>query len=261
MGDPRDPTFSVIIPTFQRLALLSRAVTSVLNQTFDSLEIVVVDDNSTSHECIALWVRNCPHVRVITLDENMGPGAARNAGIHAARGTYIAFLDDDDEFHPDFLRTSLSIHQQFNGRRIVTCARVSSSATSYCEPASGPTAHLISPDEFTAKGTGHGIVIKRAHLLPSNLFAAKFRVVEDTDFFYRLIQDGIEPVEICHLPIIIHEHEGSRLTDNEFAGQRLSECEALVEAHNTFLESHPAIKEQLTRAIRKLSALVGSPPT
>ena len=85
---------SVIIPVYDHPELLRNALESVFHQTYDEFEAVVVDDNSSGD--IEAVVRDFPDARMISHEENRGAGAARNTGIEAARGTFLAFLDADD---------------------------------------------------------------------------------------------------------------------------------------------------------------------
>jgi glycosyltransferase involved in cell wall biosynthesis len=92
------PFFSVIIPVYNRAALLREALDSVLLQTFKDYEVIVVDDGSTD-EISAVIVGHSEAVRFFK-QANSGPGAARNLGIQNARGDYVAFLDGDDIWFP-----------------------------------------------------------------------------------------------------------------------------------------------------------------
>lgn len=89
---------SVIIPTYNRADMVTDAVKSVLAQTVDDVEIIVVDDGSTDETARAL----APFMdRIVYLrTENQGPAGARNTGMRAARGDYIAYLDSDDLYRP-----------------------------------------------------------------------------------------------------------------------------------------------------------------
>src|SRR6267378_1967346 len=89
---------SVIIPTYNRASLIGAAIQSVLDQTFKSVEIVVVDDGSTDETQRALEPYAGKIVSLVT--ENNGPAHARNVGMRAASGKYIAFLDSDDLYLP-----------------------------------------------------------------------------------------------------------------------------------------------------------------
>lgn len=98
---------SVIIPAYNRGDLLPRAIESVRSQTVTDLEVLVVDDGSTDET--ASIVDRCPddRVRVLRHNANRGPSAARNTGIRAARGKYVAFLDSDDEWRPHKLERQI----------------------------------------------------------------------------------------------------------------------------------------------------------
>ena len=98
------PLVSVVIPTYDRPALVRKAVASVGAQTYPNVELLVVDD------CSPTPVKQAPEelslgpsiaVRVLRHEENRGGNAARNTGIRVAAGEYVAFLDDDDRWHPE----------------------------------------------------------------------------------------------------------------------------------------------------------------
>jgi glycosyltransferase involved in cell wall biosynthesis len=104
------PIVSVIITTYNRPDLLPRAINSVLNQTFDNLECIVVDDCSPDSETKTLvQSADDERLRYIRHDKNRGVSAARNTGIERSRGEYIAFLDDDDEWLPTKIQKQISV--------------------------------------------------------------------------------------------------------------------------------------------------------
>ena len=96
----QSPKVSVIIPTYNRADLLPRAVNSVLAQTYQDYEILIVDDCSSDDTQQAIAAFDDPRIRPFRHDRNRRAAAARNMGIAEARGEYIAFLDDDDEWLP-----------------------------------------------------------------------------------------------------------------------------------------------------------------
>ena len=93
-----DPKVSVIIPTYNRAAMLPRAVDSVLAQTFTDFELLIVDDCSADETSDVVARLDDSRIRAFRHRRNRGSAATRNTGIANARGEYIAFLDDDDEF-------------------------------------------------------------------------------------------------------------------------------------------------------------------
>jgi glycosyltransferase involved in cell wall biosynthesis len=107
------PFFSVVIPVYNRARSLSEALASIREQTFQDFEIVVVDDGSSDDPQSAIDQVADPRIRLIR-QENKGGGAARNTGIDAARGRFIAFLDSDDRFLPHHLET---MHRLLDGTK------------------------------------------------------------------------------------------------------------------------------------------------
>ncbi len=91
-----------IIPLYNKAETIKRAVQSVINQTFTQWRLTVVDDGSTDHSADLVGRFTDKRIRLIR-QENSGPGAARNRGIHEASSRYVAFLDADDEWLPEYL--------------------------------------------------------------------------------------------------------------------------------------------------------------
>lgn len=96
---------SVIVPTYNRPAMLVEAIHSVLDQTYEDVEIVVVNDSGVKVESILEPLNKKGNITYIRHSGNRGLAAARNTGIAASRGQYIAYLDDDDVFLPHHIET------------------------------------------------------------------------------------------------------------------------------------------------------------
>lgn len=102
------PLISVVIPTFNRPGLLiERALSSAFAQRYPNVEVLVVMDGPDPLTDAALAGIKDARLRPMALAENSGPSQARNAGVQAARGEWVAFLDDDDEWQPDKLSRQL----------------------------------------------------------------------------------------------------------------------------------------------------------
>lgn len=102
------PTVSVVVPTYNRGERLAQTIESVLNQRYRDLELVVVDDASTDDTEETVREFDDSRVRYVSHRTNRGGAAARNTGIDASDGTYVAFLDDDDEWHPEKLERQVA---------------------------------------------------------------------------------------------------------------------------------------------------------
>ena len=114
---------SICITTFNRRHLLPYALVSALNQTYHSFEVIVVDDGSTdgTREYVESLLGSDSKLRYIRHENNQGLPSARNSAISIAWGNYFTFLDDDDEWDPDFLKKFMEIAAQFDSSWCFCC--------------------------------------------------------------------------------------------------------------------------------------------
>lgn len=100
------PLFTIVVPVYNAASRLRDCLTTILTQSFDDLELIAVDDASTDASCAVLdeFADQDPRVRVLHQAANSGPGAARNLGIASARGSYVLFVDADDQLTGEALR-------------------------------------------------------------------------------------------------------------------------------------------------------------
>ena len=119
------PLISAVIPTRGRADLVARAVRSALSQTYANVEVVVVVDGPDPATVETLETLREPRLRVITLVENVGGSEARNIGVRGARGSWIALLDDDDQWLPDKLARQMALVADTTALHcLVTCRRL-----------------------------------------------------------------------------------------------------------------------------------------
>jgi glycosyltransferase involved in cell wall biosynthesis len=104
-----NPAISVVLPVHNRADVLSRAIESVLHQTLENFELVIVDDGSTDASVEVAKSFDDPRIELIELGQNRGGNAARNAGVRAASAPFVAFLDSDDVYRPDKLQQVIAI--------------------------------------------------------------------------------------------------------------------------------------------------------
>jgi glycosyltransferase involved in cell wall biosynthesis len=185
---PQQDMVSVIIPTFNRVHLLERAINSVLTQTNKNFELIVVDDGSTDNTLSQLPPK-FPQVHWIT-QQNSGVSKARNRGIQQARGQWIALLDSDDVWHPQKLELQVKFIQKTPS--ILFC---------HTDEQWIRNGTKVNPPSYLDK-TNHQIFIKsldRCIICPSSvlihksilektgLFNEELPVCEDYDLWLRLL--------------------------------------------------------------------------
>lgn len=114
-----EPKVSVVIPTHNRARTIVRAVQSVLDQTFDNIEVIVVDDASSDDTCARVNAIEDSRIRLVRHANNRGACAARNSGIEAASAPFIAFQDSDDEWVSDKLQSQMLLFEQSGAQPLV----------------------------------------------------------------------------------------------------------------------------------------------
>ena len=109
----QDPLVSVILPTYNRASIIQKSVEAVLNQTYRTLELIIIDDGSTDETKELISKITDSRVRYIQIDENKGVANARNEGIRSSLGEIIAFADSDDIWLPGKLVSQIKILKNF----------------------------------------------------------------------------------------------------------------------------------------------------
>lgn len=214
------PMFSVIMPLYQVEAYVLRSLESVGRQTFSDWELLVVDNGSRdrSLELAREWARNNPRYRCRLLSEpRRGPGAARNAGIKAASGDWIAFLDADDVWYPEKLRVVAGVIAAHG-----TCDLVCHDELAV--PTAGATRVLehhkrYYPDRplFAQLFTGNflspsAVSVTKTSLLRTGLFDVTLPCYEDHDLWIRLARFAT-PVFVPQVLGEYTERDGSAIRD------------------------------------------------
>jgi glycosyltransferase involved in cell wall biosynthesis len=219
------PRCSVIVPTFGRPAFLAEALRSVAAQTMADLECIVVDDGTP--EPLSLPFSD-ERFHVLRHPQNLGPAAARNSGLAAATGTYVAFLDDDDLWTERRLELGL---ERARPGVVAVCAggRVGSDRVDVpiiVEPF-GLTVMDRNPPHLGATA------VLRSGCLP---FDQRFRTCEDLDWWLRMSRTSGVSVD-PEVGWLWRAHEGRRAGYG--ARERIEGSRQLLEEHAAFFESRP----------------------
>ena len=241
------PPVSVIIPTYNRRALLLEAVTSVLAQRDCQPEVIVVDDGSTDDTRQAL--RSLGDRVEYVYQPRCGVAAARNTGARLARGEWLAFLDSDDLWHPQKLAKQLAFHERFphlgasqtgeiwirNGLRVNPC-RHHQKPSGDIFLASLPRC-VVSPS---------AVMIRRERFVALGGFDESLTVCEDYDLWLRL--GSREPVGLVPEALVTKRGGHADQLSRQFWGMdrfRVAALAKLIESASLTVPWRTAVKETL----------------
>ena len=190
------PEVTVVIPVFAASSCIAEAIEAVFAQTYTDFEVVVVNDGSPDTAELEAALRPYQSRIVYLKQENRGPAGARNTGIRHARGRYLAFLDADDRWVPEFLATQMRILSGQPSVDLLYCDSLlfgpsSLSGRRYMEfcPSTGPVNFASLVTEKCAVVTST-VVVRRSAVLEVGLFDETFIRSEDFDLWLRLALAG-----------------------------------------------------------------------
>jgi glycosyltransferase involved in cell wall biosynthesis len=230
------PTISVIIPTHNRRDLLLRTIHSALAQEAIDFEVVVVDDGSTDGTSEAIRVLNDRRVRVLRNERPVGVAAARNMGIEAASGSWIALLDDDDLWSPQKLRQQLAAADA-TGRSWVYAGSVEIDEHAVIfggEPPPSSEELLAGLLDRNLMPAGCSNVLVRADLFREvGGFDVRLRLIADWDLWLRLAPAG--PPACVSRPLVAYRFHLGQLTLDSYS--MITEGRIVAARHGANLNS------------------------
>jgi glycosyltransferase involved in cell wall biosynthesis len=188
------PQVSVVIPAYNRANCVACAVESALAQTFRDFEIIVIDDGS-SDNTTEILKQFGDKIRLIR-QENRGVSAARNTGIHFARGKWIAFLDSDDYWHPEKLERQLKALEKYSAK--ISFTRCVNGQNESLRDIEYIFATLCEPEIYSVQNAVDSVCLSPRHPMIQTMVAEKkllekagffdetFRAAEDAELLFRL---------------------------------------------------------------------------
>ena len=220
------PQFSVVIPTFGRPAFLAEAVASVLAQTVTDIECIVVDDASPEPASLP----DDPRTHLIRRATNGGPPAARNTGVDAARGRYVAFLDDDDVWTPYRLELAIEAHAR---APVAVCWQGTlgdSTGTPHGRTLEGDVRDIVLDGMIPHLGTTS---IEREHVVR---FDERYQASDDIDWWLRVAQ-ALRVATTPRVGLLYRYHAEPRTRTSQRV--RIDNAQTLMREHADWFRAHP----------------------
>ena len=186
------PLVSVIIPTYNRAGVTTRAIESVINQSFKDFELIIVDDGSTEeYDYTHLEESNIIH-KIIRLEANRGVSFARNRGIDTSKGEFLSFLDSDDTWFKHKLKRQIEWFQQNKKLSICQTDEIWIRAGKRVNKPK----HFAKIEGYIFKEslenctiTPSSVMIKREVINRVGMFNEKFKACEDYDLWLRITKE------------------------------------------------------------------------
>jgi len=250
---------SVVVPVYCATIYIATALDSVLAQTFTDYEIIVVNDGCPETLELEKRLRQYLGKILYIRQHNKGPGGARNAGIMAARGRFIAFLDADDYWAPNYLAEQMD----FFARNPQADMVYSDALLVGDSPLAGRTFMETTPSngvaDFENLLTGYctvilsGTVVRRQRVLDVGLFDENLRRAEDYDLWLRLANS--KAAIRYHSKVLLFRRELSTALCADKTSLFLGEVRVLVKATRQVPLS-PSQKEKTAMQIEKMKAAI-----
>ena len=224
-GQVTSPLISVVIPTHNRASMLKKAIDSVLQQTETDLELIIVDDASTDEtsELLNEYVKTDARINVIKNKVALGGGGARNVGISASKGKWVAFLDDDDEWYKNKLSLQLEMIKLFPSAIACSCDYEHHYPFGLKKKFTLPKRVSLNDLYYGNSLGGASMCFCLRNILVSiGGFDTKLKSGQDWDLWVRLRTQG--QVVVCSKPLVRYmDHFGFRISNNmrsQYLGSR-----------------------------------------
>ncbi len=234
------PEFSVVVTLYNKAAEIRRTLRSVLKQTVQDFEVLVINDGSTDGSRAAAETVVDPRIRIID-QANAGESAARNRGIAEARAALIAFLDGDDEWMPSFLATITRLTHSFPeaGAFAAGYSAIKDPNIVHCAPKRRVPRHPwegVLPDYFRTRNalSSSSIVVRKDIFSTAGLFRVGLPLGADLDMWFR-IAARYSIAYSTHSGAVIHVKGSSptsnlkKLKSESFLERSLAEIESAVD--------------------------------
>jgi glycosyltransferase involved in cell wall biosynthesis len=206
------PLVSVVIPTYNGSKTIERAINSVLNQTYEKIEVIVVDDCSKDNTAEVVRSIRDDRVKLLIHEENRNGSAARNTGIREARGKYVAFLDDDDEWLEEKIEKQVKYLQSKDSKewKAVTTSNFSKEGVANIRREGDIREDILNMRSSFAMGSS--LLIEKKAIEEVGYFDEKYNRHQDQEFVLRYLR--LYKLAVLNEPLLIR-HPSSGIPSGE----------------------------------------------
>jgi glycosyltransferase involved in cell wall biosynthesis len=252
------PLISVIIPAFNAAEFIGETLDSVFSQTFQDFEVIVINDGSSDTPELERVLQRFPSKLNYIKQENQGAAAARNAGLRAARGEFVAFLDADDTWLPTFLEKQLELLKRSNADLVFADALLFGDS-----PLAGRTFMQVEPPRgevtpenlLSVKVTvlTSTVLARKQPVLDVGLFDLSLRRGQDFDLWLRLAKAG---AHFAYTRDVLAHH---RIVESGLSGGTISQLQRTlavleaIKAKGLTPSEEVALQWNMNRTLRELA--------
>jgi glycosyltransferase involved in cell wall biosynthesis len=254
-----EPLISVIIPAYNAAEFIGETLDSVFAQTFTNFEVIVINDGSPDTKQLEQVVQRYPSNLRYIKQENQGAAAARNTGLLAAKGEFVAFLDADDTWLPQFLEKQMALLERSGTDLVFADALLSGDVSldgrtfMQLDPPRGEVtaANLLAVKVTVLTST---VLARKAPVLDVGLFDVSLRRGQDFDLWFRLAKAG---ARFAYTREVLAHH---RIVESGLSGgtisqlkRTLSVLEAIKARANLTDAEEAALQWNMNRTLRELA--------
>lgn len=249
-----ETTVSVVIPAYNVAAYIDEALTSVFAQTFTDFEVIVVNDGSPDTPQLEEALTKYRDRIVYIKQENQGAASARNTGLRRARGRYVAFLDSDDLWLPNYLEEQLRSLDQSKADLVYADALLIGDS-----PLAGRTYMETSPSsgEVTAESLlalrcnviTSGVLVRRQPVLDVGMFDETIKRAHDFELWFRLAKHG---ARLSYQKRVLLKH---RILNTGLSGDTISQQERALKVLSAIHERGDLTRSEKSALERTLETV------
>ena len=246
---------SVIIPTYNRVNSLTDSLTSITNQTYKNIELIVVDDNSLDNTKEIICSLEIPNLKFLTHEKNLGAPAARNTGIKNCTGDFIAFMDDDDMWHPEKIERQLNYLIQNPEADAVFCEfkYVLKNKFYYPDKIMFDN-NLLDLSLNRSLGSFSLPLIKKNCIDVTGLIDINLPSCQDWDYWIRLVQNfNLKKISDC---LVTRNLSKGQITSD--INKKIKGREYLLNKHWDLISKYPVIENMHLSRLGSLNTLAGN---